>query len=71
MLGMSKACIVFYFMFFKYLNFETFGNLKLILLSILGCMTVIFLGNLFVRLIKICQQQYLWESMGSTIMLPI
>jgi len=51
-IGMSIACIIFYILFFKYSHFETFGNLKLILLSVLGCMTIIFLGNLFALLIK-------------------
>ena len=52
MIGMSIACIIFYLLFFKYSNFETYNNIKLILLSIFSCMTIIFFGNLFALLIK-------------------
>ena len=52
MIGMSITCILFYFLFFKYSDFETYSNLKLILYSILICMTIIFFGNLFALLIK-------------------
>lgn len=52
MIGMSLACALFYLLFFKYSNVETFGNLKLIVLNILGCVIIIFFGNLFALLIK-------------------
>ncbi|KIA90199.1 hypothetical protein [Kaistella jeonii] len=52
MAGMSIACIVFYIVFFKYSNFEIYGRLKLILLSVLSCMIIIFIGNFFALLIK-------------------
>lgn len=52
MAGMSIACVILYFLFFKYSDFETFGNLKLILVSVLSCMAIIFLGNSFAILIK-------------------
>ncbi|MDR6969579.1 hypothetical protein J2X31_003612 [Flavobacterium arsenatis] len=52
MVGMSIACVVFYFLFFRYSGFETYSNLKLILLSVLSCMAIVFLGNLFALLIK-------------------
>ena len=52
MTGMSIACITYYFLFFKYSNFENYGNPKLILLSVLSCMAIIFFGNFFALLIK-------------------
>lgn len=52
MTGMSIVCIIFYFLFFKYSNFEIFGNSKLILISILSCMVILFLGNAIAILIK-------------------
>lgn len=52
MTGMSIACIIFYSLFFKYSNFETFGNFKLILISILSCMVILFMGNAIAILIK-------------------
>lgn len=52
MIGMSLACALFYLLVFKYSNVETFGNLKLILLNVLGCVIIIFFGNLFALLIK-------------------
>ena len=52
MIGMSIACIIFYFLFFKYSEFAIFGHLKLILMCVLSCMAVIFFGNFFALLIK-------------------
>ncbi|WP_405248118.1 hypothetical protein [Cellulophaga sp. Asnod2-G02] len=50
--GMSMACILFYSLFFYYSEFETYSKLKLILLSILSCITIIFLGCFFTALLK-------------------
>lgn len=47
MIGMSMACIMFYFLFFRYSNFRRYSHLKLILISIFSCMMILLLGNLF------------------------
>lgn len=52
MVEMSIACIIFYFLFFKYSDFKTYCSLKLIFLSVVSCMAIIFWGNLFALLIK-------------------
>jgi hypothetical protein len=52
MIGMSIACIIFYFLFFKYSHFETYNNLKIMLLSVISCMIIIFFGNLLALLAK-------------------
>ena len=52
MTGMSIACILFYYLFFSYSNFEKYGNLKLILVSVLSCMAIISLGNVIAIAIK-------------------
>ena len=52
MTGMSIACIIFYLLFFKFTNFETYHNLKLIIASVLSCMTIILFGNFLALLIK-------------------
>ena len=51
MTGMSLACIIVYFLFFNYSNFEKYSHLKLILLSVLSCIVIVFLGNLIALLI--------------------
>ncbi|WP_158974274.1 hypothetical protein [Cellulophaga sp. L1A9] len=50
--GMSMACILFYSLFFYYSAYETYSKFKLILLSILSCICVIFLGCCFTVLLK-------------------
>lgn len=45
MLGMSIACTVVYLFAFNYLNFQGYTLLKMSLISILCCMTIILLGN--------------------------
>jgi len=52
MLGMSIACFIFYLMFFKYSAFVTYNNPKLVFISILSCMAIIFFGDFFGLLIK-------------------
>lgn len=79
MTGMSIVCIIFYLLFFKYSNFETYSNLKLILVSFLSCMTIIFFGNLFALLMKEPISEVVNNSsatifmgiMGNVILLPV
>lgn len=79
MLGLSIACILIYFLFFRFLNFEKYRNLKLILVSILSCILIIFLGNFIALLIHEPTDEVLSNIpativmglMGNIIMFPI
>lgn len=79
MAGMSIACIVFYVLFFKYSNFEIYGRLKLIFLSVLSCVIIIFTGNFFALLIEEPVNEVLENipaalfmgMMGNILMFPI
>ncbi|KFF01742.1 hypothetical protein [Chryseobacterium luteum] len=52
MIGMSVACIVFYILFFRYSKFENYNTFKLILTSVLSCMTILFIGNSLALMFK-------------------
>ena len=79
MLGMSVACIAFFLLFFKYSNYRKYSKLKLILISIISCMGIIFIGNSIALLINqpfsdLLQNIHATIFMGVTgniIMLPI
>lgn len=79
MLGLSIACILIYFLFFRFLNFEKYGKLKLILVSILSCILIIFLGNFLAILIYEPTNEVLSNIpativmgfMGNIVMFPI
>lgn len=79
MVGMSIVCIVFYFLFFKYSKFEGYSMLKLILISIVSCMIIIFFGNLLALLINQPVNEVInnipaavfMGLMGNIILLPI
>ena len=79
MVGMSITCTIFYLLFFKYSNYQTYSSLKLILVSILSCMAIIFLGNVLALFIKEPINEVLnnlvatifMGIMGNIILLPI
>lgn len=52
MMGMSIVCTVCYLLFFHFSNYQTYSTLKLIMVSILSCMAIIFFGNLLALFIK-------------------